>query len=95
MIIMSQKAIVPAEHAINWYLGNFIESPNNALRDDEELLDCAFQDMEKLKVELKGRRMTHKELLDLVKARGLHEQYYRYEKFENDCLICKRLGLKW
>ena len=95
LVVFLLKQIVPAEHAINWYLGNYLESPNNALREDEELFDCALQDMEKLKAELKGQKMTHKQLMDLVRERGLHEQYYRYQKYENDCEICKRLGMKW
>lgn len=104
---MKPKQIVSADHAINWYLGNYIQSPDNALRDEEvnfeELgnglpassnLGRALEEVEKLRVELKGKMMTHKELLDLMKQRGIHGKYYCYKKYENNCVACKGLGIK-
>jgi len=87
-------------------LGNYIESPDNALHDDEanfeELnsgsvvssnLGRALQEIEKLRAELKGQKMTHKEFFDLVKAKEIHGKYYLYQKYENNCKACKGLGI--
>jgi len=30
------KLSIPARHAINWYFGNFLMSPGNALRDADD-----------------------------------------------------------
>ncbi|MFH0713850.1 MAG: hypothetical protein V1722_04415 [Candidatus Micrarchaeota archaeon] len=103
---MASKLVVSADRAINWYLGNYIESPNNALRDEEKYfeelengsvisskLGCALQEVETLRVELRGKMMTHKELLELMKQRGIHLKYYRYKKYENNCITCKALGV--
>ncbi len=54
----------------------------------------ALEEIEKLRVELKGQMMTHKELLDLMKEKGIHSKYYRYKKYENNCVACKALGIK-
>ena len=101
------KPIIPADVAINWYVGNFIQSPNNALRDDAKyfqeldsgseassLLSQALKEMEKLRAELKGRMMTHREFMNLMKERGIHRKYYRYKKYENNCPICKAFGIR-
>lgn len=104
---MKAKQIISSDHAINWYLGNYILSPNNALRDKEVYFDelenssavclsnvgSALQEIEKLRLELKGKQMTHRELLDLMKERGIHRKYYQYKKYENNCLACKALGV--
>lgn len=90
------KPIISAEHAVNWYAGNYIENPNNALRDDENLVWNALQELEKLKMELKDQKMTHRQFLDLVKEKGIHKKFYHYTKPEpNDCPICKAMGIKW
>lgn len=88
------KQVVSAEHAINWYVGNYLMSPDNALRDDESLLDEGFKQVEKLRQELAGKRITHKQLLGLVKERGIHAKYYRYQKYEPPyCEACEKLGV--
>ncbi len=57
-------------------------NPNNALRDDEKLLDGALWELDMLRRELDGQRMTHGKLLGVVKERGIHDRYYRYRKYE-------------
>ncbi len=49
-----QKPVISADHAINWYIDNYVMNPNNALMDDEELLDRIFNATEALRSELKG-----------------------------------------
>ena len=94
MVGLKSKQIIPAEHAINWYVGNYLMSPNNALRSDEALFDHALAKMEKLRVILKGKRTTHKQFLDLMKERGVHGKYYRYQKHEPPyCEACNKLGV--
>ena len=91
---LKPKPIIPAEHAIYWYVGNYLTSPNNALREDEALFNQALAEMEKFRVETKGKRMTHKQFLDLMKERGVHDKYYRYQKHEQAyCLACNQLGV--
>jgi len=34
------KPIVQAGHAISWHIGNYVMNPNNALRENEALLDA-------------------------------------------------------
>ena len=90
---MKPKPIIPVEHAINWYLGNYLEDSDNALRDEEEIPARWMEDIESRRKELNGQRMTHKQLLDLVKERGIHAKYYRYEKYVPPyCKACERLG---
>lgn len=91
---MQPKPVIPAEHAINWYVGNYIMDTDNALREDDDLMQKARQEIESLKQELKGERMTHQQLLDLLKERGIHVKYYHYQKYEPPyCLVCDKLGV--
>lgn len=82
------KPVISVEHAINWYIGNYLESPNNALRKEEifegeEIIFPAWKnEIDALRKELAGRRMTHKQFLDLMKERGIHRKYYKYKKYE-------------
>lgn len=65
-------------------------SPGNALREDEQLMLTAFDELGKLKNEFQGQKMTHKAVLDLIKERGIHAKYYRYEKPKpDDCTWCQ------
>ncbi|MBI4044961.1 MAG: hypothetical protein HY392_04600 [Candidatus Diapherotrites archaeon] len=90
------KPIISVEHAANWYAGNYLENPNNALREDEKLLEEAFASIENLKKEFAGQKITHRQFLDLVKEKGIHQKFYHYRKPEpNDCPICKAMGIKW
>ncbi|MEK6947977.1 MAG: hypothetical protein AABX19_01925 [Nanoarchaeota archaeon] len=91
--MVSEKPVISSSHAINWYIGNYIMNPNNALRDNEELLDEAHKCLENLKIELKSQKMTHKQFLELIKERGIYDKYYHYEKNEHKCEICKKLGI--
>lgn len=91
---MKPKPAIQAEHAINWYAGNCLLNPNNAVRNkDLEKPDAWRQEIEDLKKELSGRRMTHKEMLELMKERGIHSKYYKYRKYLPPyCECCARLG---
>ncbi len=42
---LKPKTIISASHAINWYSGNYLENPNNALREDEGLMEKAFEEL--------------------------------------------------
>lgn len=89
------KQIVSISKAVNWYVGNSILNPNNALRDNDKLMQEMRGVMEKLKEELKDNIMTHREFLEMIKVRGIHDKYYRYKKPEpNNCEICKAFGIK-
>lgn len=88
------KPTISINHTINWYMGNYIMNPNNALRDNETLLDQVRQEMENLRVKRKDQTMTHKQFLELVKKEGIHNRHYLYKKQENNCELCKRLGIK-
>ncbi len=104
----SEKAAYDACLIINWYLGNFIGSPNNSLRDDglyfEELeqgktdfssiLGRAKSELDMLREELKGRKMTHREFMALVRERGIHARYYKYKRYETACAACSALGFR-
>lgn len=97
---MKPKPIIAAEHAVNWYVGNYLENPNNALRngevfEGEEIIIPAWKkEIDDLSKELAGREMTHKQLLDLVKERGIHARYYNYKKYEPPyCEACEKLGI--
>ena len=92
--IRKPKPLISAEKAISWYYGNFILSPNNALRGDIGPPEGAEEDMEKLRQELGSRKMTHKQFLDFFKEKGFHDKYYRYKKYETDCAICKYEGIR-
>ena len=88
--VEKKKPLISAEHAINWYLGNYLSSPNNALRDEEEKIERIHEEMEKVKIELGEKRLTHREFLELVKEKGIHAKYYRYEKAKpSDCPLCR------
>lgn len=100
---MKPKQTVPASRAINWYIGNFIMNYHNALRDDDfdesgtpakkGNTELALKELEELKVELKDNSMTHKELLDLVKERRIHDKYYKYKKpTPTTCAACRIIG---
>jgi len=86
------KPIIAAGRAIGWYYGNFLMSPNNALRGAEGYMERANALVDKLRAELKNQKMTHKEFLDLMKEKGIHDKYYRYRKYVNDCPLCRALG---
>ncbi len=92
--IRKPKPIISVSRAINWYFGNYIHSPNNALRGEMGLPEGAEEDMEKLRTELGDRKLAHNEFLEIVKINGYHDKYYRYKKYENDCPLCKYLGMK-
>ena len=86
---MKNKLLVCAEHAINWYVGNYLESPNNSLRN-EELFDGKEirltewkTEIDELRKELAGQQMTHKQFLDLVREKGIHDKCYKYKKYES------------
>ena len=87
------KRAFPAEHVINWYLGNYIESPNNGIREDKNWRSVWFDDIEKLRKELKGSQITHSDFIRLVRERGIHGKYYRYKGYENHCEACRALGI--
>jgi len=88
------KPIVPVERALNWYFGNFLMSPNNALRDEEGYNEQVLKLVEDLRKELAGAKMTHKQFLDLMKERGIHGKYYHYRKYESDCPLCGLCGMR-
>jgi len=94
------KKPYPANAIINWYLGNFIESPNNGIRDDSFEVDIEdwkpvwFEDIENIRNELKGKLITHSDFFRLMKERGIQDKYYNYKRYENHCEICKALGIK-
>ncbi|MBI2598056.1 MAG: hypothetical protein HYW50_02570 [Candidatus Diapherotrites archaeon] len=71
-----------AEQAINWYIGTYLQNENNAVREDKDLFEQAFTEMERLKQELKGKLMNYNEFLELVKQRGIHEKFYQHRKNE-------------
>ncbi len=84
------KPIISADSAISWYYGNFLMSPNNALRDEEGYTDKVYELTEKLRTDLRGMKMTHQQFLDMMKERGVHAQFYRYQKPKpTDCPICR------
>lgn len=102
---MNVKSEYSADYLINWYLGNFINNPNNLLRDEDAYFNeleenrtefksrmgLARRELEGLRLELKGRQMTHKYFMQLVKERGLHARYYKYGKYEDKCEACRLL----
>jgi len=86
------KPIISVNRFLGWYYGNFLMSPNNALRDEEGYVEKAHTLVDGLRAELKGQKMTHKQFLDLMKEKGIHGKYYRYRKYVNDCPLCRLLG---
>lgn len=89
------KPIIPVDHAINWYIGNYLMNQNNALREDDALWREAYAKMEILRSELKGQRMTHKAFLEMVVQKGIHGKYYSHKTPpENDCELCRRMRIK-
>jgi len=93
------KKAYPVNHVIGWYLGNYLHSPNNAIRDEffnvektENWKPMWFDDIEKIRNELKGSTITHSDFIRLMKENGIHDKYYHYKKYENNCEICKALG---
>ncbi|MBI2148200.1 hypothetical protein HYU23_00820 [Candidatus Woesearchaeota archaeon] len=89
------KPIISVNRAINWFIGNYVLNPNNALRDDEELMLEMQQETEDLRKKLKDKQMTHKDFLIIIKDIGLYDKYYKYQKPKpNDCSICKAFGIK-
>jgi hypothetical protein len=89
------KPVIPARHAINWYYGNFLMRPGNALRDAENYCERVNKLIESLYVEYEGQFMTHKQFLDMMKDRGIHNEYYRYQKPKpTDCPICRFYGIR-
>lgn len=95
-----EKRTFPIDHIINWYLGNYLMSPNNALREEEdEWIENVYSVIGGLRTELKQRSMTssmtHRQFLELVKAKGIHDRYYRYQKPEpTNCRLCRYLGIR-
>jgi hypothetical protein len=89
-----QKPVISAEKALNWYYGNFLMSPNNALRDTEGYEDEMLKTVEELRKELRGARMTHKQFLDLMKEKGIHGKFYHYKRYETDCPLCRMCGIR-
>ncbi len=91
---MDSKPSASIEHVVNWYVGNYVMSPDNALREDDALLQKSHEELEALTRELEGRQLTHKEFLGLVKERGIHDKYYRYRKYrEPHCDACEKMGV--
>jgi len=82
------------EHAINWYIGNYLENPNNALRNEEIfdgeqiILPEWIKEIDALRKELAGREMTHKQLLGRMKEKGIHAKYYLYKKQKPPFFSC-------
>lgn len=89
------------EHLINWYLGNYLDSPNNSIREDnfdpdkDDWKPIWGADIENLRKELKGRWMSHSNFLRFVKENGIHGKYYKYRKYVSECGICKTYGIKF
>ena len=87
------KPIISAGKFLGWYYGNFLMSPANALRDEERYVEKAHALIDGLRVELKGQKMTHKQFLDLMKEKGVHAQFYRYQQPKpTNCPWCRILG---
>lgn len=88
-----------SNHVINWYIGNFIESPNNEIRDEsfdiekDDRKPIWFDDFEKIRKELNSIFMTHTDFVKLMKNNGFHEKYYKYKKYENNCIACNALQI--
>ena len=78
------KPIISAIHAINWYYGNFLLSQNNALRDidEDKYLKDSHELVDRLKIELTDQRMTHQQFIDLMREKGIHAKYYKYQKLK-------------
>lgn len=80
-------------------MGNYIESPNNGIRDEsfdienEEWKPVWFDDIEQVRKELEGSLITHYDFIRLMKEKGIHRKYYRHRRYENNCEACKALGL--
>ena len=47
---MQPKPIISINNAINQYIGNYIQNPNNALRDNEELMLKSVKELKKLEM---------------------------------------------
>ena len=68
------------DHVINWYIGNYLESPNNAIRDDsfdpdkEDWQSVWQQDIKTISAELKGKRISHSDFIYLMKEKGIHNK---------------------
>ena len=92
---MGPKPIIPIDHAINWYYGNYLMNPNNALRDQEGYDERVSKLLDSLREELAGEKMTHGQFIDLMKERGIHSEFYLYQKPKpTDCSLCRILGIK-
>ncbi len=95
----SPKRAVAATHVINWYIGNYLESTNNALRDnsfDPEKggwQPAWLREMEVVRTELGGGPILHSDFIRLMKEKGIHGKYYLYKKYECHCRICKAMGI--
>lgn len=90
-----QKPVINATKALNWYYANYIQNPNNALRDNEKLFAEALDEREQLETELVGIRMTHGQFLELFREIGVHAKYYRYQKPKpSDCPLCRLCGIR-
>jgi hypothetical protein len=95
------KKTYPSERIINWYLGNYLNSPNNAIREDpfkkglqKNWKPKKFDEIESIRNELKGKLIAHSDFLKLVKEKGIHDKYYHYKKYENNCEICRAIGAR-
>lgn len=94
-----QKRQFPAEHVINWYIGNYLESPSNALRDDwVDDLDSYEPvwkgDIEQIRSGFRGKSVTHSGFLQTMAEIGMHSKYYRYRRFAPErCELCRRYGI--
>ena len=87
-----EKQYTPARHAINWYFGNFLMKPGNTLRDADHC-ERVNKLIESLYIEYERQSMTHKRFLDLMKERGIHAKYYRYQKPKPaNCPLCRLFG---
>ena len=87
-----------ANYVTSWYHGNYLNSLNDTIREgpfkDDVLENWRprwSDDTENTEGELKGKTVTHAYFLKLVKELGIHDKYYHYKKYENNCEVCKEL----
>ena len=89
---------VSAKWFESWYVGAIIQSPDNALRDEGIesggfwVENCA-KELHALIAETGVKEAYCADFMRMVKSKGFHSKYYSFKKYENDCNICKNMGL--
>ena len=82
----------------NWFFGNYCM---RKCRDEQDPAYEHWLKLQELANKLEGTQMTHRQFLDMMRSDkticNLSDEEWEKRKFsfKNDCVVCKRFGIRF